>query len=85
MIRILQSTYYNGKNYQCGEECPVDSVTEKRWIKNGIAESMERSKFTEMTDEQLSEYAETVNVDISRVRSREAAIAKIEKAEQGSE
>lgn len=91
MVTIKTTTYYNGTSYKVGDECKENSATQKRWIANGIAEQSdadlfdepEQSKFTAMTDEQLSEYAETVGVDISRVRSREAAIAKIEKAEHG--
>lgn len=47
-------------------------------------EQPKKNKFDNMPDEELAAYAEHIGVDISRVKSREAAIAKLEKAEQGA-
>lgn len=91
MIRMLKTTYYNGKDYKQGEEIKSpDAKTKERWIENGIAEQTnselfdnhpKQSKFDAMSDEDLSDYAESKGIDISRCRSRESAIAKLEKAE----
>lgn len=103
MVRMLVLTCYNGKQYKPGDECKIDSATEQRWLKNGIAKRIEAvdfdeddkslnndlfdkqpnpSKFDAMSDEEVLEYAAQIGVDISRVQSRKAAIAKILKAEQ---
>ena len=35
---MLVNTYYDGKSYALEQQYNVDSIVEKRWIKNGIAE-----------------------------------------------
>lgn len=49
---------------------------------NGTGGNLTQSKFNTMTDEQLSEYAAMKGVDISKAKTREAAIAKLEKFEE---
>lgn len=83
MIRILQETYYNGKSYKDNDECKLDETTEQRWIKNGIAEEIQSrlfdANFNDMTDEELTIYAEEHNVDISKAKSRASAIKMLMK------
>lgn len=82
MLKMLKQTYYLGKAYNVGEKCNVDSITEKRWIKNGIAEEMPSMDFPSMSDEELSDYAEVRGVDIARCRTRDGIITKLEKSLQ---
>lgn len=47
MIKMLQTTSYNGKSYKQGDTCKSpDPSTKKRWIENKIAEITGEKKHT---------------------------------------
>lgn len=89
MIKMLISTSYNSKQYLKGETYTIDEITEKRWIKNGIAKKEQdefRNEFDDffpdfksMTDEELGNYAHDNGIDISQAKTRASAIRMLKK------
>lgn len=88
MLKMLTSTRYDGKQYIKGKEYSVDKNAETRWIKNGIAEKQNKptTDYFEQTNEDIREYLESLSddeltqyaidngKDISKARTRAAAI-----------
>lgn len=88
MVKMLFSTYHEGRQYIKGESYPVDKKTKDRWIKNGVAESEKEQQsysnslenYTNMDDDQLAAFAVSKGIDIEG-KTRKQVINAIKKSE----